>query len=400
MPDSKIELAFLCGGKLYFVDSDGQQKTHESRFANEAIQRTERSRTINDWKSDTDAWGSQNMMFPGMPQFQSAAQPQAPTQFTNIASGEDDLVCYSMSVFGAGGLFRYDLNQQTELRLMHANAFRPDGLAVNPNDGTLAFGLAAPDGTVNLKTKRRDRPQQKQLTAGDTCDECPTWQRIDDTDYVYFHSTGIGRNQAGIAVGRGPGSICRIGLEAGDVETILEDSEFDYLQPKFDGNGNLHVIRRRYKRPEQQHAPSLLTVLTDIVMLPYRILRMLFFFANFLSMMFVGKPLTSDFFNATPETQTQQRLLWGQVIKTQKRIRKKGQAQRLRLVPEDWELLRIDKSGVPQTLAKHVMSFDVGAESQVVYSDGSGIYQIDQGGETKLSSTSNVSQIAILRRTK
>ena len=394
-----MRLAFLTDGRLIIVDDDGSSTTHISTFAQSAEKRSERTQQLNDWKSETDSWGAQGaMQMPGMPQFQTAGRPQTPTQFTNISAGEANTVSYSMNVYGAGGLFIYDFDKGYESRLMHANNFHPTCLAANPEDGMLAFSIGNPDGSRSLKVKPKDRPQQRQLTAGDTCDEAPVWRRVEDRDYIYFHSTAVGRNQEGFAIGRGPGSICRIALDEGEVETLLDDEAYDFLQPKFDADGNLYAIRRKYQLPSSNQSQSLWAALMDVVMLPYRILRMLFYLANFLSMMFVGKPLSSDMLASTPDTQKQQqRYVWGQVLRTQKTIRKQGQAKRMRLVPDDWEIVRVASGGELHSIARHVMAFDVGANGAVVYSDGSGVYQVEDGNESQLDSTPNVTQIAILK---
>lgn len=94
--------------------------------------------------------------------------------------------------------------------------------------------------------------------------------------------------------------------------------------------------------------------------------------------------------------QAQQRIIWGQALQTQKAIRRKGQDNRMRLVPHDWELVRLDGEGNASKLADHVMAFDVSPTGQIVYSDGSGVYALTSQGEVQLSSVANAEQIAIL----
>lgn len=295
------KLAVLSDGKVFLVEQGKPPVAHESRFAKEAEARADRNRRTNEWKEETDSWDMQSAMNPGLSQFQTAAQPQAPTRFTNVARGKGNTLCYSLNVFGAGGLFTYDLEQGFETRLMHQNSFRPVGLSANPEDGSLAFGVGAEDGTLHVKVMKLERPHHRQLTDGDTCDEAPSWHFVDGKAYLYFHSTGVGRSEAGYAVGRGPGQICRIGLEEGNVETLISDESLDFLQPKLDDEGNLYAIRRRYELPAQRTAPGMMTLLKDLALLPYRLFRVGFYFANFMSMMFVGKPLTSDHLGTVPK---------------------------------------------------------------------------------------------------
>ncbi|TWT98619.1 TolB-like translocation protein [Stieleria varia] len=396
------KLALLSGGKVYLVDGDRDPTTHESRFAKEAESRVQRSRSTNSWKQETDAWDLNASMMPGLGAFQNAARPQAIPRFTGVTRGIGNTMCYSMNVFGAGGLFSYDLEKGFETRLMHSNDFDPQGLVANAWDGMLAFAVAAGDGTVHIKLKHTDRPHQRQITDGDTCDECPWWHRDDETAFLYFHSTAVGRTPEGYPIGRGPGQICRIAVDEGDVEHLVSDEAYDFLNPRLDHQGALYAIRRPYKPPMQRQSGDLKTTVKDFFLLPYRFMRMLFFFANFMSMMFVGKPLTSEHLVETPETQTQRRVLWGRVLETQKAIQQKGQEKRMRLVPGDWELVRFEPgesfdTGSAKSIAKHVMAYAVADDGAVLYSDGGGVYRLDSAGaETKVADVNAVEQIAVL----
>lgn len=397
-PSDHARYAFLSDGKLHFAGSNGELTTHESRFAKDAQARVERNLAANGWKGESDAWNMQNAMVPGLASFQSAGSGQPAPRFTGVAAGLPGHVCYSMDVYGAGGLFTFDLEKRCETRLMHRNEFNPSGLTANRTDGKLAFSLPMGDVTAHLKVKDLDGPRQKQITDGDTCDECPWWHVDEETTYLYFHSTPIGRNEQGYAMGRGPGQICRIGIDQGDVETLLGDDQYDYLHPRVDSGGNLFAIRRNYRNPAVRNAPSTWETVKDILLLPYRIIRMLFYIANFMSMMSVGKPLTSEMMQQTPEMQAQQRVIWGRALQTQKQIRKGGQANRMRLVPDDWELMRVSANGTQTSIAKHVMAFDVTDQGHIVYSDGGGVYEINADGEeSQLCKLTGVTMITTLK---
>ena len=119
------KLALLSGGKVYLVEEGRDPTTHESRFAKEAESRVERTRSTNSWKDDTEAWNMGVGMMPGMAAFQNAGRPRMSPQFTGVTRGIGNTMCYSMNVFGAGGLFSFDLDKGVETRLMHSNDFNP-----------------------------------------------------------------------------------------------------------------------------------------------------------------------------------------------------------------------------------------------------------------------------------
>ena len=69
----------------------------------------------------------------------------------------------------------------------------------------------------------------------------------------------------------------------------------------------------------------------------------------------------------------------------------------MRLVPEDWELMRVGDDGQLERMATHVLAFDVTDEGDLIYSDGGGVYRIaGDRSETIINDLAGVTQIACL----
>ena len=49
------------------------------------------------------------------------------------------------------------------------------------------------------------------------------------------------------------------------------------------------------------------------------------------------------------------------------------------LVPATWELMSMDHQGKVESLAKHVLSFDLAPEGEIVYTNGSEVFRVSAG---------------------
>lgn len=388
------ELFFLRTGNLFHITKDGEVNPFSSPFALEAEKRAEKSRSINAWKEDTSSWGT-NFATPQLRQFQQAGEAPQYTRFTNIARVNRSEIAYTLAFGQASGLFRYNLDKKSERRLMHNNDFYPEGLSARASDGLLSFGQATQEGRMGIAVGERDGVFRRKITGGDSRDSLPQWRTENDRDWIYFQSAGLWRSEQGYLGGVGPHAICRIQYNEGEVEIVAESEEYDYLQPKLSSDGTVFCIRRPYQSP-RRHQTSEWVILKDIVLFPYRFCRAMFYLANFISILFSKRGLTSEPLDPMNPQSTQNMMLWGRVINTERALRKAGANQRVRLVPNDWQLVKRTGSKEWETIASNVICFDIGTQGEIVYSDGGGIYQIQNGQEEKISSEKSVSQIVIL----
>ena len=331
--------------------------------------------------------------------FEQAGVARRTIRISNIARGPGRTLAYTLDLTGAGGLFYYDLDRRLERRLMHRNGFVSHGLGARPSDGLLAFSMPAEDGSSGIAVGERDGVFVRRITAGDSRDEAPTWWLDGETPWLYFHSAGMCRTEGGVPLGLGHCEICRVNFSGGEIETVLQSPDFDFIQPRVAADGTLYCIRRPHQPPGPKPVGTW-TMVKEVLLLPFALARVVFYFANFMSVMFAGRPLTSSTLNpinARDPQQLQQIRIWGQMVDTQKAIGKASTDSRLRLVPDGWQLVR-KKVGQPlEELVRHVLCFDLGADGEVVYSDGGGIYQWTSDGEKQLSKATHVMQLAIVK---
>jgi hypothetical protein len=135
---------------------------------------------------------------------------------------------------------------------------------------------------------------------------------------ILFQSSGVARNRDGYAVGKAATSIQALDFENNLMTTVLEDERYDFLLPKMSTDGYLYYIRRPYEinryRPEM--------AILDFFLFPFRLIRAIFHYLNFFSLVYSQKPLTTA---SGPKMQSDDMktiILKGKIIDAEKALRK------------------------------------------------------------------------------
>jgi hypothetical protein len=175
----------------------------------------------------------------------------------------------------------------------------------------------------------------------------------------------------------------KLDMTSGSVAPILDDPRYDFLRPRVDPAGNLLFIRRPYEAPRYTTG----SLIIDALLFPFRLLRAIFHYLNFFSLMYSRKPLTSASGPAT-QADIKQILLQGRRIDAEKALRSAETVQGVRsLVPQSWVLVRRGQQGTETVLATNVASFDIGADGTIVYSNGQAVFVLEQDGSSALATT-------------
>jgi hypothetical protein len=224
---------------------------------------------------------------------------------------------------------------------------------------------------------RADGTDMRDVTQGDTIDDAPQWVPGSARELV-FQSSAIGRNRAGYAVTQAPFAIHKLDLEAGTVTALAEDPSFDLLTPQLANDGSLYYIRRPYRDPNQP--PSPWRAALDLVLLPFRLLYAVFQFLNFFTIRYTGNTLTTTGNARQKHADLRKMMVWGNMLDADKAADRADDGTPA-LVPKSWELIRRRKdSPAEELIAKGVLCYDLYSDGSVLYSNGSGIYWVDQKG--------------------
>ncbi len=373
-----LNLAYLSQGKLFLKTGDLPAQQIESPFGQEAIDRALQRYQRREWKARGQGspfggsmlWGVQD----GNPQAVSA-------RITGVTSGtQEGQVTYALETEGSGGLFLYDWVESQERHLVRKEHFYVRDLNRHPELGMVVCSQRFPNGTANIGIV--EGYHVRMATEGDSVDEAPAWIP-GNRRQILFQSAGVARNAAGYPIGFGPFTIERLDLENATMSTLLDDPAFDYLLPHMDTEGTLYFIRRPYERPGYRRY-SILQLAGDILLFPYRMLRAIFHFLNFFSLTFSRKPLTTDEGPKMEGPDERMVMLRGRMIDAEKALRESARKKEApSLVPASWELVSRLPSGDECVLAKHVTAFDLDLQGNIIYTNGSAVYQLEADGGSK-----------------
>lgn len=373
-PRSDRPFAFLSNGFIFYRERGAAVQQLHSAYAQEAMDRRERSREKHSWKKDT-AFG---IAAGGRARsFEAADKPLLATSAAFDAAGN---LLYFLRDDSVGGLFRREAGSGRELRLMIKQNLHLADLALAPGGATLAATSQQSTGVAHIALMDAEGNGLREVTGGDSVDSAPAWIP-DAPQRLLFQSCGLARDEQGFIVAQGPASVQLLNMESGSVSPVLENPRWDYLKPRVHASGDLLFIRRPYEAP-RYNANNLVL---DTLLFPFRLLRAVFHYLNFFSLMYSRKPLTSA---SGPQVQADLKdiLLQGRRIDAQKALRTMRTVQGVpSLVPDSWELVRRDRDGNERVLATNVASYDVSADGAIVYTNGQGVFMIEPDGSAALA---------------
>lgn len=378
------DFAYLSRGKLFLKSSDADVREVHSEYVQQLLDKREKNQRLHGWKQDTSFGTS----FVGG-HMRQEANDNLSVEFTGLTfvPGENKLL-YFIRDEAFGGLFEHDIESGKELRLVHRQNLKYEDLHFDPERNRLLCTTRHQNGIANLVSMSRDGSEFRELTAGDSCDSSPCWV---DEHHVVFQSQGIARTNDGYIMAYGPTSLQLLDLESSEIESVLEDPKYDFLQPRVCSTGHLYYLRRPHEAPRYGSKNTLV----DIVMFPFRLLRAIFHYLNFFSMMYTRKPLTGA---GGPDMQidTKELMLKGMRINAERALKRERRVNGVpSLVPSSWQLVRRTKNGQETVLARHVAAFSINAGDNIVYTNGWGIFQLTPNGSATIAQDRVVEEVVL-----
>ena len=382
--------AYLAQSKIHFKTADGSIRAVESKFGRDVHERAIRLRQRNAWK--TQGSGAQFMSGGMLWGVQDRDPAQLRIAITGLSRGrESGELLYTLETDEVSGIFALKDSGHEEQRLFHSSDCRVGNPCARRDKDLVACSILHPQGIANLATMRADGSDLTEITEGDSSDLAPYWVPGESRKLI-FQSAGMGRDAHGHLMVRGPYLIQQLDLDSGEMSCLLEDPKFDFMAPRLDAHGRVYAIRRPYEKTYRSFNPF--RAVMDLVMLPLNVLHALFQWLNFFTVRYTGKPLTSAGGTRGKEIDLKQMFILGNQVDAEKVSREPQTDDMPALVPQSWQLVRQQKGGAPQILAKGVLSYDLAEDGALIYSNGSAIYRLDlYGRKERLHTDTHIEQV-------
>lgn len=377
----ELTIAYLAQGRLYIKPEDGAAKEISSQFVERAADRARKAAERNAWKAGNGAAGPDMIPSAMLWRSQMPNEQAQRVQILGVTRGSAGAIMFALDTQSIGGLFAYDPADGSERRLFHKNGFRGRHLAKHASRDLVALSVAGGDNTSHIALTDTAGHAVREITEGDSRDECPSWAPGDGQKLV-FQSAGIARNAQGFLAAPGPYRIEQLDIDRGEMTTLMESDTSDYLSPRVGADGSLYFIRRPYS--PHARPVSLGHLLLDIVLFPIRLVRAFVHFFNFFSLAFSGKPLMTAGGSREKGPDAATLMLWGKMIDAEKALKTSKDGKSASLVPTTWQLVRQDHSRQESVLAKAVLSFDLASDGSVIYTDGSTITRLKPDGQLEV----------------
>jgi hypothetical protein len=369
---------YIAEGGLHGTDAGGATRTVQSPFVQEALQRNERARQLDGWKTaqpDDDGGGR---MVPRAVLWGSGRSGGGALthRFRYVTRGDVASLYYVIFVGNATALFRYFPQQDREIRLFHGAAMQCLGLAFDPASQHLVLAAGNADGTASLEMVDGEGRRRGPITGGDAIDAAPSVSAR-DPGTVYYQSSGVARHaQTGQAAAIGPAALLKLDTKTANLATVLEHKDYDFLAPREDRSGNLWFIRRPYEKTAGEVA---LSAGKDAIMFPWRVAKGVFGFLDVFSKIYGREPMKPSggpqHTNLKPDMGSM--FLHGRMVALNEVRYDTGRGGGL--VPGSWELVCRNRKGQDYVAARHVVSFDVGDDDRVIYSNGFAVFRLVDG---------------------
>ncbi len=381
-----VQIGWVSNGKLFVQGGYGAVQEITSPYAQQAMDRAERSREKNAWKKDTAfgvaAYGN----------YRDFERDTDPILISSARFTGDGKLLYFQADHGMGGLFSYDLASGHEERLLHRQQLQLQDMNLSPSGKMIYCTIQSRGGASHIASMSASGDGLRELTGGDTIDSAPTAVPGDE-GVVIYQSAGIARNQQGGWAGIGHVTLQELNTTTGRVTPVLEDPRYDFLSPRVAADGALFFIRRPYE-PPQYHAGN---VMLDTILFPFRLLRAVFHYLNFFSLMYSRKPLTGAG-GAPMQADMKNIMLQGKRIDAERALRREASIGGVpSLVPSSWQLVRRTRGGGEAVIASNVSSFDITPNGTIVYSNGRGMFALDAQGRSSLISQGDLVGAVLVR---
>ena len=390
-----IDFLYIAVGKLHLKLDGAPFRLIDSEFAQATQERVLQAQKRNIFR---DRGMMANRVPPQMlKQMEEQANTATPINFTSVCNDATGKIYYALNVGDVAGVFTLDDQRIKEKRLYHGSDFLIEHLNLHDGEQLIACTAQQKDGTANIAIMPVVGARPHEVTEGDSIDIAPSWIP-DKRKALVYQSAGIARNKEGYVGDRSPFRIEELDFDSQEITCLLEDPNYDFLEPKMK-QGILYYIRRPYNPRKEQI--SVWGILKDLLLFPLRLANTVYQILNFFALTFTGKPLMKAG-EAKPTDSSNNMRIWGELIDLHQLSKNKNRKENSSsgLVPDSWELICRTADGTEKAIAKGVLYYDLGIDSSILYTNGNRIYSLatSTAKPEKLSDHKLVEQLSLIDR--
>ena len=298
--------------------------------------------------------------------------------------GSPDKIIYSITVNDLSGIMTKDLtaDKDSEGHVIHSRENVFCGAYPDKANDKFVTCIKTSYENAHLAVYDVKTDDYMTVTDGDSCDFDATFSRSGDS-LVYFASKGVGRDANGEFVKFSHSSIYAYDVFTGDVEEILSDPNKSLIKPKDDGKGNLFYITR----PEQKNKTGFFRLLLDIILIPWKLLKAIYYFAEMFTMMFTGKGFTEKSANPARTMKKSQGMIIidDNLINAEEEYRKnlRHKDNFAGVAPWSWQLVKRTKSGEVTVLKNGIIDYCVLSDGRIACTNGKHVLIVDENGKSE-----------------
>ncbi|MCL2018413.1 MAG: hypothetical protein FWG70_01530 [Oscillospiraceae bacterium] len=361
-----MEIVYISENKIFFKNS-GQPTELSSQRVEKYKKALESINKRSEWK--TSGKGAQ---FTGS--YAPSGEIYAAAAYISGLSKYEDGFLYSINLDGVGGIYKKTTHDDyIEGHVTAKDKLQIRDINIKGNKCTASVGSSD---TRNLAVFALPSGGYEELTEGDTREDFPSFSMKNNR--ILFSSAGLARYPNGAAV-VGPYAAMVFELDSGEMNELFYDENFDFIRVKEDAHGNIYYIKRPYGNEKNEN------ILLDIILFPWRMIKAIFGFFNYFSVIFGGQSLRN---NKDPRVsanmkmkQKSERELFidGNVINAERvyNANKQKGEKYPGLIPHSWELIKIDAvSGEKVCIKKGVLDYTICEDGSILYSNGHAIVKI------------------------
>lgn len=393
---------FVSEGRLFLLE-DGAVRELPNGILERAVERLTAAARREEWK--TTGAGAR---FLGTEGDSRSAEERIAAMQTAIGglAMQGDRLAFSLTVDGVSGIYTKRTPDDTDEGILYSHASQVFGDLAEAADGLLLSVAYA--GRSHIALLRTGSRSLELLTDGATVDTHPTADPRNER-ILYFSSAGLAegeedeeephslsdiflqmsRSSAARAIG--PAAILRMDLDTRSLSELLSDPGYDYLKPTAEADGSLCYLRRPYRGEED--GSGALGCLTDILLLPWRLLRAIFGFFNFFTLKYSGKPLSRGA-SAAKHRDERDVFLEGNRFEAERELKRNRNDPYPGIIPRSYELRRRTPEGEDLLLANGVYDYTCAKDGSILYSNGTAILRLAPDGTcTRLADAKRVTRL-------